>query len=68
MNPAQGCLIGEPKTCDKHVVASIETPSDAGSIPATSIIWVKLLTLTLTLKEFIYGTLKKRPTRGRWSP
>ena len=51
MNPAQGCLIGEPKTCDKHVEATIEIPSDAGSIPATSIIRVKLLTFTLTFKE-----------------
>ena len=25
------------KTCDKHVVAFINMPSDAGSIPATSI-------------------------------
>ena len=34
---AQEHLVNEPESCDKHVVASMEMPSDAGSIPATSI-------------------------------
>ena len=50
MNPAQGCLIGEPKTCDKHVEATIEIPSDAGSIPATSIRTLCFRTYAFPLK------------------